>query len=128
MGNQGGDMYQQNQQYSNQFAGMGGQPDMEEQNQFAQGGAQQQQAATPSTFQTGGFKVEKSDWTASTAAKEFIPKGKFVKTGDEFPDFDDLDDKPKKGKKAKVQAAAIVQATPEEEQVDESTPYKGKSS
>jgi len=102
---------------------MGQQP-MDMQNQFAQGGFQQQQAATPSTFNTGGFSVEKSDWSASTGAKEFIPKGKFVKTGEEFPDFDDLDDKPKKSKKkAPVETAAV-----EEEQVDESTPYKGKPS
>jgi len=113
--NQGADMYQ-NQGFNNQFADQ--QP---ADNQFAP-----QQQSTPSTFNTGGFKVEKSDWSVSTGAKEFIPKDKFVKTASEFPDFDALDDKPKKSKK-KAQQAAVPQK-PEEEQVDLSTPYKGKPS
>ena len=105
MANQGADMHQQN-QYNNQFAA---QQPADTQNQFpTQGAVQQQQSSTPSTFNTGGFKVEKSDWTVSTGAKEFIPKDKFVKTASEFPDFDALDDKPKKSKK-KSQPAPVQQ-------------------
>lgn len=71
--------------------------------------------------------MEKSDWSASTGAKEFIPKDKFVKTAQEFPDFDALDDdKPKKKKKG--QQAPVQQKAAEEQVVDESTPYKGKPS
>jgi hypothetical protein len=56
-----------------------------------------------------------------------------VNTTEQFPDFDELDDKPskskkgnKKGKKGVVKPAAT--ATLEDDEVDQSVPWKGKKS
>lgn len=63
---------------------------------------------------------------------EFIPKGKMVATKDQFPDLDALDNdsKPKKGaKKGKKKATVVSSAAAiEEEQIDMTSPWKGKKS
>ena len=62
-------------------------------------------AATPST----SFSTEASVWKTPTEVKEFVPKGKVIKTTEQFPDLVALaDDKPAKGKKAK-KAAVVVE-------------------
>jgi len=76
------------------------------------------------TFKDAGFKME------ALTVKEFIPKGVVVNTKEQFPDFDDLDDdpKPKKKKKGKATGPVKVKVEPKEEEIDETTPWKGKKS
>ena len=67
------------------------------------------------------------------ATKEFIPKGKMVNTKEEFPDMDALlDDGPKskKGKKGKKKGKVQVDsnAAADDEDIDNSVPWKGKKS
>jgi hypothetical protein len=67
----------------------------------------------------------------SIGAAEFIPKGVVVNTKEQFPDLDDLDDaapKKKKGGAKKKKVVAKVKVEQEEEQVDETTPWRGKKS
>lgn len=76
------------------------------------------------TFKDTGFKME------ALTVKEFIPKGVVVNTKEQFPDFDDLDDdpKPKKKKKGKTTGPVKVKVEPKEEEIDETTHWKGKKS
>ena len=61
--------------------------------------------------------------------KEFIPKGVVVNTKEQFPDFDALDmDAPAPKKKKKGKQTGPVKVEPKEEEVDETTPWKGKRS
>lgn len=68
----------------------------------------------------------------SLTVKEFIPKGVVVNTKEQFPDLDDAfgdDPKPKKNKKKGKTAGPVkVKAEPKEEEIDETTPWKGKKS
>ncbi len=62
-------------------------------------------AATPST----SFSTEAFVWKIPKELKAFVPKGKVIKTTEQFPDLDALaDDKTAKGKKAK-KAAVVVE-------------------
>ena len=69
-----------------------------------------------------------------SSTTEFIPKGKMVTTQEQFPDLDGLDDegpKKKKGGKGKKKGKVNVSSTPavtEDEEIDNSVPWKGKKS
>ena len=75
------------------------------------------------SFKTGGIA-------------EFIPKGKMVNTEEQFPGFGDLDDdapkKKKGGKKGKGKKTTVTTTAPaatlDDEEIDESVPWKGKKS
>ena len=57
-----------------------------------------------------GFSTETTTWKAPTEVKEFVPKGKVVKTTEQFPDLDALaDDKPVKGGKKAKKTAVVVE-------------------
>ena len=84
-----------------------------------------EEEAKGNTFKDVGFKME------SLTVKEFIPKGVVVNTKEQFPDFDALDmdaPAPKKKKKGKQTGPVKVKVEPKEEEVDETTPWKGKKS
>lgn len=80
---------------------------------------------------TGGMSLGTSSFNMDvTATKEFIPTGMMVKTDNEFPDLfsEEAPTKKKgKGKKGKGPAKAVVVKKVEEE-VDLTTPWKGKPS
>ena len=63
--------------------------------------------------------------------KEFVPGGKVANTKEQFPDLDDDDDQPKKkkgGKKGKKKGTVQPTMVKVEEEVDMSTPFRGKPS
>jgi len=75
----------------------------------------------PMKFEAASFNV--------SSATSFVPKGKMVKTKEEFPDLADAfgdDDKPKKKAGGKKGAKKVVKkVVVEEEVVDDSVPWKG---
>lgn len=81
--------------------------------------------AKANTFKDVGFSEK------ALTVKEFIPKGVVVNTKEQFPDFDALDmdaPAPKKKKKGKQTGPVKVKVEVKEEEVDETTPWKGKKS
>ena len=70
-----------------------------------QAATQQDGSGFSASFNTGSFDAGKTDWSNVGATKSFIPKGKYVKTDDDFPDLGaDLDDVAPKTKKEKRKA------------------------